>query len=99
MKKFVSFRGIGKAEPSQWDDFKGLGFVKIAKIKAAVEIARRYNEGKLKVDNNVIKSHKDAVEILMPRMRDLPKEVFKIILLDSSNRILDIIETEQGTVN
>lgn len=39
------------------------------------------------------------VDILMPRMRDLKKEVFKIVLLNSQNRIIDIFETSEGTVN
>ncbi len=34
----------------------------------------------------------------MPRMQDLKKEVFKVLLLNSQNRIIDIIEIEEGTV-
>jgi len=35
----------------------------------------------------------------MPRMQDLKKEVFKVLLLNSQNRIIDIIEIEEGTVD
>jgi DNA repair protein RadC len=32
-------------------------------------------------------------------MRDLKKEVFKTVMLDSKNRIIDIIENTEGTIN
>ena len=32
-------------------------------------------------------------------MQDLKKEVFKILLLNSQNRIIDILEVEEGTVH
>jgi DNA repair protein RadC len=32
-------------------------------------------------------------------MRDLKKEVFKVLLLNSQNRIIDITEITEGTVN
>jgi DNA repair protein RadC len=35
----------------------------------------------------------------MPRLRDLKKEVFKLILLNSRNHVIDIVEITQGTVN
>ena len=44
-------------------------------------------------------SSKDIVDILIPRMRNLKKEFFKIVLLNSQNRIIDIFDTGEGTVN
>jgi len=35
----------------------------------------------------------------MPRMQDLKKEVFKVLLLNAQNRLIDIIEIEEGSVN
>ena len=46
-----------------------------------------------------IRSSKTAADLLMPRLRDLKKEVFKIIFLNSRNQILDIREVSQGTVD
>lgn len=34
----------------------------------------------------------------MPRLRDLKKEIFKILLLDGRNNITDIVEIDEGTV-
>jgi len=36
---------------------------------------------------------------LMQRMRDLKKEIFKVIFLNSQNRVINIIEAAEGTVN
>ncbi|MDI6736759.1 MAG: DNA repair protein RadC [bacterium] len=99
LQKFKTFRNLSHTDLSQWKEFKGLGQAKIAQIKAAIEIGRRFREDELKEEKVKIKSANDVVNILMPRMRDLKKEVFKVVLLDSQNSIIDIIEIAEGTVN
>jgi len=99
LQKFKTFRDIGRAEVCNWKEFKGLGHAKIAQVKAAIEIGRRFKEEKVKEKRTKIKSLQDVAEILIPRMQDLKKEVFKILLLNSQNRIIDIIEVEEGTVH
>jgi DNA repair protein RadC len=99
LQKFKTFRDIGRAEICDWKEFKGLGCAKIAQVKAAIEIGRRLKEEKIKEKRTKIKSSQEVAEILIPRMRDLKKEVFKILLLNSQNRIIDIIEVEEGTVH
>lgn len=98
LDKFKTFRNMSSADLSHWKEFKGLGVAKIAQIKASIEIGRRFGE-ETKEKKAKIKSSKDAVNIFLPRMRDLPIEVFKILLLDSQNRIIDIIEVIAGTVD
>ncbi|MBL7131750.1 MAG: DNA repair protein RadC [Candidatus Omnitrophica bacterium] len=98
LTKFKTFRNMSHTDIRDWKEFKGLGQAKIAQIKAAIEIGRRFGEEKIE-EKPKIESSKDAIDILMPRMRDLKKEVFKIVLLNSQNRIIDIIEAGEGTVN
>lgn len=97
--KFSTFRNMSCTDIRDWKEFKGLGQAKIAQIKAALEIGRRFREDEVRENQPKIKSSKDVVDILMPRMRDLKKEVFKIVLLNSQNRIIDIFDTAEGTVN
>jgi DNA repair protein RadC len=99
MKKFKKFRNMAHTNMSDWKDFKGLGEAKIAQIRAAIEIGRRFREDEIKENKLKIKSSKDVADILMPRMRDLKKEVFKTLLLNSQNGIIDMVEIEEGTVN
>lgn len=99
MQKFKAFRNMSGVNLSSWKEFKGLGIAKIAQIKAAIEIGRRFSEEKIKDNKLQIRSSSDAADILMPRMRDLKKEVFKILLLNSKNKVINIIEIIEGTVN
>lgn len=99
IQKFGTFRNMSHTNMSQWKEFKGLGKAKIAQIRAAIEIGRRFREDEIKEDKPKIKSSSDVAKIFMPRMRDLKKEIFKILLLDSQNKIIGIAEIEEGTVN
>lgn len=98
LTKFGTFRNMGHTDIRDWKEFKGLGVAKIAQIKAAIEIGRRFGEEKTKENKIKISSSKDAADLLMKRMRDLKKEVFKIMLLDGQNKLIDIIEAEEGSV-
>ncbi len=96
--KFKTFRNMSHTDINDWQEFKGLGAAKISQIRAAVEIARRYNleknDGKKRLKLN---SSAHIVELFRARMRDLKFEVFKVILCDPRNRIIDVIELDQGT--
>jgi len=99
LQKFKTFRKMSHTDIRVWKEFKGLGPAKIAQLKAAIEIGRRFREVEVKEEKIKIKSSKDVVTFLMPRMRDLNTEIFRILLLNSQNRIIDILEIEEGTVN
>lgn len=99
LHKFKCFRNMGKQDLAHWKQLRGLGEAKISQIKAAIEIARRFSEEIIKEKRVKIKSSRDIVSILMPRMRDLKIEVFKVLFLNSQNRIIDMIEIEEGSVN
>lgn len=99
LERFNSFRNMGKQDLGHWKELKGLGEAKISQIKAAIEIARRFSEERVKEKRIKISSSEDIIKILMPRMQDLQKEVFKVLLLNAQNRIIDIVEIEEGTVD
>ena len=98
--KFKTFRNMSHTDIRDWKEFKGLGKAKIAQIKAAIEIGRRFLLKEKKRVGEKVKSSKEAADLMMPRMRDLKKELFKVLLLDSQNRIISTpVEIEEGTVN
>ena len=99
LRIFKTFRQIGQADLRRCEGLRGLGEAKVSQIKAAIEIARRFNEEKIKEKRVKIKSSRDVVRILMPRMQDLKIEVFKVLLLNSQNRVISIVEIEEGSVN
>ncbi|OGF58796.1 MAG: hypothetical protein A2Y62_09885 [Candidatus Fischerbacteria bacterium RBG_13_37_8] len=99
MQKFKSFRDMSHTNLKEWEEFKGIGKAKIAQLRAAIEIGRRLNNEQEKKSNISIENTEHVVELFKTRMRDLKYEVFKIILCDSQNRMIDVIEVAKGTPN
>ena len=99
LDKFGTFRNMIHIDMREWKEFKGLGPAKIAQIQAALEIGRRFREVELSGPKPKIAVAKDVFDILMPQMRDLKTEVFKVVYLNSNNRIIVISDAATGTVN
>lgn len=99
LKKFGTFRNMAHTDVRNWRELKGLGRAKTAHILAALEIGRRFRENEAGTGRQKIKSAEDVVEILMPQLRDNKTEVFKVLYLDCSNKIIDISDAAAGTVN
>ena len=97
--KFGTFRNMNHTDMREWKEFKGLGPAKIAQLQAALEIGRRFREDEVLSVKQKIASACDVVTIIMPQMRDLKTEVFKVVYLNSNNRIIDISNAATGTVN
>ncbi|MBU1809399.1 MAG: DNA repair protein RadC [Candidatus Omnitrophica bacterium] len=98
LNKFKTFRNMTHTDLCDWKGLKGLGSAKIAHIQAALEIGRRFREDEASAGKQKITSAKDVVAIIMPQVRDLKTEVFKVVYLDSNNRIIDIADAVTGTV-
>ena len=99
LKKFGTFRDMAHTDTRDWKEFKGLGGAKIAHIQAALEIGRRYQQDVVSSGKQKIASAKDIVDLVLPHMRDLKTEVFKVVYLDNNNRIIDISDAAIGTVD
>jgi len=99
LNKFGTFRNMMQTDSRDWKEFKGLGSAKIAHIQAALEIGKRFREDEVTIRKQKIISIKDIVGLIMPQMRDLKTELFKVVCLDSNNRIIDISDAACGTVN
>ena len=97
--KFGTFRNMSHTDMRAWKEFKGLGPAKIAQIQATLEIGRRFRDVEVLPPKQKISSAQNIVNIIMPQMRDLKTEVFKIVYLNSNNRIIEISDTAVGTVN
>ena len=98
IKSFKTLRGVLEAPPKELQMIKGIGPVKSLTIKIVHEVARQYLKEKL-TELPVIESSQQVFDYLYHSMRDLKKEVFKVLLLDSRNQIIDSYDMPQGTVN
>jgi len=99
LEKFGTFRNMSHTDMREWTEFKGLGPAKISQIMAALEIGRRFREDEVLSEKQKIASAGDLIGIIMPQMRDLKTEVFKVVYLNSNNRIIEISDAATGTVN
>ncbi len=78
--------------------FRGIGTAKAVAIAAALELGRRRKVEQV-AEKPSIKSSRDAYVIMLPMVGDLSHEEFWILLLNRSNRLLDVIRTSQGGIS
>ena len=98
LHKFKSLRAMSGVDVSEFKKIIGLKNAKIAQIKAAIELGRRMLSEEKALEGPV-KSSSDVVDFLMPLMRDLKKELFKIVLLDKANHVYEVIDIDLGTLD
>jgi len=99
LDKFGTYRNMSHTDIREWKQIKGLGSAKIAQIKAALEIGRRFREDEADKTREKISAAADAAKIVMPQLRDLKTELFKVIFLDNGNGIIEIADVACGTVD
>ena len=97
IKKFETLRAISACDPSELFEIKGLSTAKVAQIKAAVELGRRMMSEERAL-SEAIRSSADVADYLMPLLRDLKHEVFKVVLLDRSNKVMGVLDIDEGDV-
>ena len=99
LAKFGGFRGVARADAGALRAVGGIGPQKYCLLRACAEIGRRFAVEQRAEDGKPVSAPEDVARLLSLRMRDLKREVFKVLALDSQNRVIRIIEIEEGTVN
>ncbi len=79
-------------------DIAGIGQQNAARIRAAVGLGLRL---RINTEENrpMIHNPADAAGMLQHEMSDLEQEHLRVILLDTRNRVMDIVEIYQGSLN
>lgn len=85
--EFGGLRGIDKSSIQELCRIDGIGPAKAAQIKAALEIAKRFGRETSRV-NDRLSSSDDVYQVARLRMRDLPREEFRVIFLTGRNNVL-----------
>ena len=81
------FRGLDARSPAELCRETGIGPAKAAQIKAALEIGKRLFREQGRVRDKVSSSG-EVYELVRGHMRDLPREVFKVLFLTSRNGLI-----------
>ncbi len=98
IKRFKTLRGVLEALPEELQQIDGIGPHSVFGIKLVQEVAREFLKEKI-LDKPVYKSTQEIFDYLYHSMRDLKKEVFKVIYLNSQNQIIETANLIEGTVN
>lgn len=98
LQEHGGLKKIAEAEPTSLFETKGFGPAKLAMLKAAIELGRRYLEEDLPAGEPLTNSH-FTKRFLANRLKDYQHEVFACLFLDSLNRIICYEELFHGTIN
>jgi DNA repair protein RadC len=96
--KLNGLRGIATAGIGELSKIKGLGAAKGAQIQAMVELGKRL-AASVGETRPVIREPQDAVDLLMPELRDAHQERFKGMFLNTKGEVLKISTITVGTLD
>ncbi len=98
IKKFKTLRGALSASLEELQQIDGIGPHNAFGIKLVQEVAREFLKEQI-IDKPIYKSAKEIFDYLYHSMRDLKKEAFKVIYLNSQNQIIEVGDLSEGTIN
>ena len=76
---------------------KGIGLAKASKLVAAFELSKRVSSGK--ICEKIVKNPSDIASHYMEKLKDLKKEHFIAVFLDSKNKVIKDEVISIGTLN
>ena len=97
IKRFKTLRGVLSASPDELQQIPGIGSHSVFGILLVQAVSREFLKEKI-LDKHVYQSAQEIFEYLYHSMRDLKKEIFKVIYLTSRNQIIDMVDLFEGTV-
>jgi len=98
LDRYESLQKLFSRSPSELTTIKGIGSAKAAILSAAFELVRRFQSKNIS-DRASFRRSSDVVDHYLPLMRDLRKEVFKVLLLNRANRLIKEVFISEGTLD
>lgn len=98
LKKFKTLHDVLDVESEELQTIKGIGPYNYFGIKLFQEISQRYLKDRI-LKKRFCRSSQEVIKYFKQSMRGLKKEVFKVLFLDSANRIIEEEEIARGTVD
>ena len=99
LDRFENIQGIAEASIEQLRTVRGIGLAKACQIKAAFELANRWDRSSSAGKKSVIKTPEDAYNELRGKLRGKKKEYFWTILLDTRNQVIKNAEISIGSLD
>jgi DNA repair protein RadC len=86
---------LGKLSLKELMTIKGIGEAKAVTIAAALELGRRRQSGEA-LQRNVITSSKEIAIFLREKLKDYHREVFAVVYLNQSNKVIGFEIVHEG---
>lgn len=99
LDKFDSLQGVANATVEELSDIRGIGLAKACQIKAAYELANRWDKSADGPSKPVVRTPEEAYNELKGKSRDKKKEHFWAILLDTRNHVIKSSEISVGSLD
>lgn len=93
-----SLRRVASRSIGEYTRHRGIGKGKAAVVAAALELGRRM-ASEAREENTPIRSPRDVVAFMAPRMEDLPVEEFHVLVLDAQHRMERDVTVTRGILN
>ncbi len=98
LSQFESLQNLDRASVKEISNVNGIGPAKAAQIKAALELGKRMASQQSGVRKRM-KTSQSFVEQFAPFMKNLRKEIVKVVLLNPKLYIIKDINISEGSVN
>lgn len=98
LARYNGLPGLARASFAELQAEKGLGTAKTAQLKAALELGRRMLLASPE-DRFVVRSPADVAQLLIAEMAHLEQEHFRVLYLDTRNRLLGSDTLYVGSLN
>ena len=99
ISKFHGAQGLGEATIEELSAIKGVGLAKATQIKAAFELGKRQDPGDPDIGGPSVTSPAILAKAIRKGIQEKAKEHFKLVLLNTRNKIIDISTISVGTLN
>jgi len=97
IKRFKTLRGVLQAPPEELQKIKGISAYNTFVIKFVQELSREFLKEQI-LDKPYCKSSREVFDYLYHSMRDLKKEVFKVMFLNAQNQVIEVEDIFEGTL-
>ena len=98
LSRFGGLPGLARASFAELEEQRGIGPAKSAQLKAALELGRRMLLATPE-DRPVVRSPTDVAQLLIAQMGHLDQEHFRVVFLDTRNRVLGSETVYIGSLN
>jgi DNA repair protein RadC len=98
INRFGSVHGMSKATIEELSAIHGVGIAKAAQIQAAFELAKR-QDLEQDISKFTINDPQSMVKAIRADIKDKAKEHFKLVLLNTRNKVIGITTISIGTLN